>query len=298
MKIIIMPLANDEVCVCGRCKREGRAASYTDMGTAVRRTWAAEKIEGIKTYYIYGRRTGIEFPTEYRDVVEDSCIYPEGFEIPENEKGSTNVRKKRAPFAIDDCIYSDTPEGRENLYYKTIDGFEWLLENEEFDYVLRTTVGNYVDLHLLKQFVEEIGIKDNVYAGHRNMYNNRHNAPQPPTVEYASGSAFLVSRNLIELLVKAERERKLDLIRSQYKIKCLADDPTIGKFFIHDLGVRLIPWNKIELKSLSQIGPNVVNQMQCYFCHQINPELIYAVHRAKGLTIKDDVSSLLKGRKV
>ena len=38
-----------------------------------------------------------------------------------------NVRKditsKRYPFAIDDCIYSDTPEGRENIYYKTIDGF-------------------------------------------------------------------------------------------------------------------------------------------------------------------------------
>ena len=47
-----MPLANDEVCVCGRCKREGRASSYTNMATAVRRTWAAEKIEGIKTYYI------------------------------------------------------------------------------------------------------------------------------------------------------------------------------------------------------------------------------------------------------
>ena len=102
MKIIIMPLANDEVCVCGRCIREKRAASYTDMATAVRRTWAAEKIDGIKTYYIYGRRAGIEFPTEYREVIEDSCIYPEGFEIPVNELGSTNVRRKKAPFAIDD----------------------------------------------------------------------------------------------------------------------------------------------------------------------------------------------------
>ena len=296
MKIIIMPLANDEVCVCGRCKRENRTASYTAMGTAVRRTWAAEKIEGIKTYYIYGRRAGIEFPTEFRDVVEDSCIYPEGFEIPKNEIGSTNVRRKRLPFAIDDCIYSDTPEGRENLYYKTIDGFEWLLENEEFDYVLRTTVGTYIDLHLLKQMVEKIGIKDNIYAGSKGVYSNSHNANQPPVIEYGSGSAFLISRNLVELLVKAERENTIDLVRGHHKIKCIGDDPTIGKFIAYDLGVELITWNKAEFTSVSQIGSNAINQLQCYFCHQINPELMYAVHRAKGLTIKDDVSSLLKGR--
>ena len=296
MKIIIMPLANDEVCICGRCRNAGRARSYTDMATAVRRPWAAEKIEGIKTYYIYGRRPGVEFPTEYRDVIEDSCIYPEGFEIPKNEIGFTNVRRKRAPFVIDDCIYSDTPEGRENIYYKTIDGFEWLLENEEFDYVLRTTCGTYIDLKLLKQFVEKIGIQDDVYAGVKNTYNNQHSQSQPSVVEYASGSAFLVSRNLIQKLVEAERANEVDMVRSPYKIKCIGDDPTIGKFLVYDQGVKVLPWSKVDITHTQQVGPHVKGQLQCYFCHTIDPRLMYAVHEAKGLVIKDDISNFLKGR--
>ena len=157
-------------------------------------------------------------------------------------------------------------------------------------------MGTYIDLHLLKQIVEKIGIKDNIYAGSKGAYNNKHNADQPPIIKYGSGSAFLISRNLVELLVRAEREKTIEMVRSPYTEKCIGDDPTIGKFISYDMGVDLMTWNKIELTSVNQIGSNVVNQLQCYFGHQINPELMYAVHTAKGFTIKDDVSSLLKGR--
>ena len=284
MKIIIMPLANDEVCVCGRCIREKRAASYTDMATAVRRTWAAEKIDGIKTYYIYGRRAGIEFPTEYREVIEDSCIYPEGFEIPVNELGSTNVRRKKAPFAIDDCIYSDTPEGRENLYYKTVDGFEWLVENEDFDYLIRPSAGSYIDLRLFKRFLEGIGVRDNVYAGSIGTYNNKHNTSQPPSIKFASGAGFIASRNLIESLVI--RRNIIQPVRSPYASATISDDVTFAKHFSYDLGVPIIPFPKHQFTSVGQIDERVKDCMHCYFTHTINPDLMYAVHAAKGLVRK------------
>jgi len=138
MKIAILQLANDEVCVCGRCTRpggDGGARSYKPMIQAMRETWAAEEVEGVKVYYIYGHREGVDFPEDSEMIESHERYWPygsagEGFE-------PVDVQEKRAPFAIGDCIYSDTPEGRENIYYKTIDGFQWLVENEEFDYLMR-----------------------------------------------------------------------------------------------------------------------------------------------------------------
>jgi hypothetical protein len=295
MKIAVVVLANDDVCVCGRCIKAGRATSYTDMLTSVRRTWASEQVDGVKIFYIYGHRMGTDFPddVEYRDVVEDACIYEE--EPPPG--ANTNVRRKRRPFAIDDCIYSDTQEGRENIYYKTIDAFEWMLENEEFDYILRTNCGTYIDLHILKQYAESLGVKDDIYAGCPGAYNNRHNPGQPPIIRFASGSAFLVSRKLVEELVKDEREGNVDMVRSPYKEKCIGDDLTFAKFFTFDKGVELKTWNKIDMRRVEEALPlNAKDQLQCYFCHTINPDLMYAVHKSKGLNPIDDMTSLLKGR--
>ena len=295
MKIAVVVLSNDDVCVCGRCTKDGRASSYTDMVTAVRRTWASQQVDGVKVFYIYGHRPGTDFPeeSEYRDVVEDSCIY----EGQPPEDASTNVRRKRHPFAIDDCIYSDTQEGRENIYYKTIDAFEWILDNEEFDYVLRTNCGTYIDLNILKQYVESLGKRDNVYAGSPGSYNNGHNQNQPPVIMFASGSAFLVSRKLIEELVREERENRVDMVRSPYEVKCIGDDVTFAKFFIFDKGAELMTWEKTDARKISDISPlNVKDQLQFYFCHTIDPSLMYSVHKNKGLIPTEDVSSLLKGR--
>jgi hypothetical protein len=294
MKIAVVVLANDDICVCGRCTKEGRASSYTDMVTAVRRTWASKVPEGVKVFYIYGHRAGTDFPddAEYRDVIEDSCIYDKT--PPPN--ASTNVRSKRYPFAIDDCIYSDTPEGRENIYYKTIDAFEWLLENEEFDYILRTNCGTYIDLQVLANNLKNLGAQDNIYAGHTGRYSNKHNKEQPDVIEFASGSAFLVSRNLIKSLVESQRQNKVDLVRSPYEVKCIGDDVTFAKYFVYDKGAQLLSWVKRDVWELEQINSNLKNELQCYFRHTIDPKFMYGVHEAKDYTVAEDDCSLLKGR--
>tara|TARA_A100001515_G_scaffold59201_1_gene46765 strand:- start:3688 stop:4581 length:894 start_codon:yes stop_codon:yes gene_type:complete len=286
MKIVVLTLANDEVCVCGRCTGKGNSLtnpaldgggrSYKPMIEAIRNTWAYNPPEGIKTYYIYGHRKGIEFPKDSKYRETEETYWP------------NNVRKdvtsKRYPFAIDDCIYSDTPEGRENIYYKTIDGFEWLLENEDFDYLVRCCAGTYLDLKILKQYLEKIGIKDNIYSGSPGIYPNSHNPTQPPQIKFASGSAFIASRNLIEDLVS--RRNTIEHVRSPHAEKCIGDDVTFGKHFIHDLGVELIPFWKYECRSIHEVTDKVKDYMQCYFLHSINPEMLYAVHRAKGLASK------------
>ena len=280
MKIVVMTLANDEVCICGRCQKDGRSRSYTPMIEAIRKTWAAQKVEGIKPYYIYGRREGIEFPPDSKTIETDETYWPGKSK---SEGGMPqHVTEKREPFAIEDCIYSDTPEGRENLYYKTIDGFLWLLKNEDFDYLIRPSAGSYIDLKLFKEFLEGFGVQDNIYAGSIGHYSNGHNTGQPPNVKFASGSGFIASRNLIQDIVS--RRHEVDPVRSPYASATISDDVTIAKHFVYDCGVDIVSFPKYQVTSEAVINPNTVkNQMQCYFCHTIDPNLMYAVHRAKGL---------------
>jgi hypothetical protein len=286
MKIVVMTLANDEICICGRCKKDGRANSYTPMIEAIRKTWAGQDVEGFKSYYIYGRREGVEPPPGLPMIKTDETYWPgksagEGG-IP------LKVTEKRAPFAVNDCIYSDTPEGRENLYYKTVDGFAWLLENEDFDYLIRPSAGSYIDCRLFKQFLDNIGVEDNIYAGSIGNYNNTHNSGQPPQIRFASGSGFIASRNLIQSLV--DNRHTIDPVRSPYASKTISDDVTIAKHFAYELGVNIIEFPKYQVMSEGQCTPsNVAHQMQCYFVHTIDPRLMYAVHRSKGLALKEDI---------
>ena len=93
-----------------------------------------------------------------------------------------------------------------------------------------------------------------------------------------------------------ERANKIDMVRSPYEVKCIGDDPTIAKYFIYDLGVNLITWNKKDVWEEHQVGAHLKNELQCYFRHTINPKMMYAVHQAKGLDPREDISSVLKGR--
>ena len=282
MKIAVLVLANDEFCVCGRCTKEGGdggGRSYKPMIEAIRNTWASSPPDGVKVYYIYGHREGIEFPddAEYREVNETYW--------PDNQKQV--VTKKRFPFAIEDCIYSDTPEGRENLYYKCIDGFEWLLENDDFDYLIRPSAGSYVDLPLFKASLENIGVVDDLYAGSVGVYDNSHNHarnPQahPKVLKFASGSCFIASRKLIEDLVA--NRNNIDPVMGPHKISVICDDVTFAKHFGHDLGAQISPFMKYEM-TLPEQASGGVGYAQCYFRHTINPELHYAVHRAKGYDV-------------
>ena len=282
MKVAVLVLANDEKCVCSRCQGRSDLGNYIEMVKAVRETWASVDVEGFDVYYIYGHRQGITFPKNSKFINSNEIYWP----VSKGDGGTgVQITKKRAPFAIKDCIYSDTPEGRENLYYKTIDGFQWLLENTDFDYVLRCCNGTYLDLKLIKQFLSNIGVKDNIYAGSVASYPNNHannTTSQPSNIPYASGSGFIASRNLIQNLVN--NRNSIDVVRSRYASATIADDPTFGHHFINFCNVdRIYSWHKQEFSSPKEINSNVKNVMQCYFRHTIDPELLRAVHNIKML---------------
>lgn len=273
MKIVSLVLANDGPCACSRCNKQG--LPYKNMIQAVRDTWASRHSGNVKTYYMYGHREGVEFPENSAIMMCDETYWP----ISKGDGGQgQHVLMKRKPFAVKDCIYSDTPgdntpNGRDNLWYKTLDGFQWLLENEEFDYLLRPCASNYVDLTLVEKFLQRIGIKNDIYAGSVAQYKN---------VKYASGSFYILSRNLVEKLV--ESRLSLEPVRSPYASATIIDDVTVGKVITKDFGIKIIDIPKIQLTSVVQIeqaAPAIKNIIQCYFQHAAPPQLHHEVHKIK-----------------
>ena len=278
MKIVVLILANDEICTCGKCIREGRASSYTPMVKACRDTWASNFSENIKYYYIYGHRKGIDFPIDSKEFETMETYWPNGG--PRIGGKPQNVLKKLNPFAIGDCIYSDTPEGRENIYYKTMDAFQWLVQNEEFDYVLRTNCGTYVDMDLLQTFIKNLDKKHSLYCGVSKTFNNQHNTtPSCSQIKFASGSAFLASRDLIEDIV--ENRESVEVVRGSWLSKTIIDDVTFGHRFLNVKQANFVPWSYKEATSIDHLRNNVANVMQIYFGHTIEPKLIYATHKEK-----------------
>ena len=155
------------------------------------------------------------------------------------------------------------------------------MENVDFDYVLRTNCGTYIDFEILKQNLDQVGVKDNVYGGSVEHYHNSHNPHQPPVIKFASGSAFIASRNLIHDLVN--NRNKVDLVCSPYASKTIGDDVTFAKRFLYEKGADFISWHRLDIVSPDQISAHVNSALQCYYGHTINPDLIYATHRAKVL---------------
>ena len=98
-------------------------------------------------------------------------------------------------------------------------------------------------------------------------------------IKFGSGSGFILSRNLVEKIVK-ERHNIVH-VTSRYASKTIADDVTIGKFVINDLGVPLVEYKKQVCRNPEEINSSVVSNMHTYFLHSINPEMIYRVHEEK-----------------
>jgi hypothetical protein len=247
------------------------------MVKACRDTWASTKTDNIKFYYCYGHRKGIRFPKNSDTIKSFETYWPNGG--PRIGGKPQSIRQKKSPFAIGDCIYSDTPEGRENIYYKTMDAFQWLVENEEFDYLLRTNCGTYVDMELLLEYIKNLEEKENIYCGWPMEHNNSHNKNQPSKIKFASGSAFLASKNLISDIVK--NRESVDVVRGSWLSKTIIDDVTFGHRFINKNNATYRNWTTKVLTVKHEIGPDVGRFIQVYFGHTINPELIYATHRAK-----------------
>lgn len=128
---------------------------YRDLEQAIRETWLSRKVSGVKAYFYYG------------------------------EGGKDHT------YSVGDRIYSPHEEGVRNIGYKTLDAFRWLLENEEFDFVLRTNLSTYIDLQGAVEYLKDKP-RERLYCG--KIAGGYH----PP---FVAGAGYFLSKDLVQLVV-------------------------------------------------------------------------------------------------
>jgi len=101
------------------------------------------------------------------------------------------------------------PESYGQLLWKTI-GFLEEHINEDFDYVFRTNIGSYVHTKRLVEFLDGCP-RERFYAGAGGMFSG---------IDFASGSGFILSKDLVKLAVENKNDFGLDHI----------DDVSLGRF--------------------------------------------------------------------
>jgi hypothetical protein len=175
---------------------------------------------------------------------DDSNIYTKFYETQKKTWDSVSINNvetyyyfgnKNENRIIGKDIHTIVPESLVNCGPKTIESFK-LIHNKNFDFVFRTNSSSYVDKELLKIYLENKA-KSNFYSG---IIGNYFGTP------FCSGSGFILSKDLVNILIENEKNLDYNLI----------DDVCFGKFF-SDLGV--IPSNSQRFDIIdmtTEIEPN------------------------------------------
>jgi hypothetical protein len=149
---------------------------------------------------------------------DDSGIYTEFYKTQKQTWDSVNVDGVETYYYFGDSyenkivgydIHTSVPESLINCGSKSIEAFK-LISNMDFDFVFRTNSSSYIDKNLLKLHLENKP-KNNFYSG---ILGNHFGIP------FCSGSGFVLSKDLVHLLI--DNKEKLDF--------SLIDDVCFGKF--------------------------------------------------------------------
>lgn len=112
---------------------------------------------------------------------------------------------ERAEIDIEDGgvihVKSTSPDDLEHTFLKTWDALSQLYQGNDtrFDWIFRVNTSTWVNVPLLRKFVDEIATKDNLYAS--DIYSLTEAACPQPLDLYARGNAFLMSDKIVNILL-------------------------------------------------------------------------------------------------
>ena len=103
-------------------------------------------------------------------------------------------------------LFFDVSKSEIDIGYKNIKVFNWILQNENFDYVFRTNTSSYVSKKNLENFVNALNIKNKnkyLYCGVRIDLPKGNYKDE---ISLVSGSGILMNRETISLIVEKRGE--------------------------------------------------------------------------------------------
>jgi hypothetical protein len=185
----------------------------------------------------------------------ESCIRETWFNYKKDDAGvdvifykdnQNDIQKYSYPVFNNFDLVLPINDGFFNLGHKTIMAFEWVNQNYDYEYIYRSNLGAFVDIKNILSFLSDKP-KDNFYCGivgKDSFYLGRE-------VEFASGSGYFLSKNLVELVVKNKYMWKHNVI----------DDVALGELlsqFNVKVDRRAKRKNITDGKTFYQIGDNIV----------------------------------------
>jgi len=124
--------------------------------------------------------------------------------------GSKNFLEK-------DELMFNVSSSEQDIGYKNLEAFNWVLENEEFDYLYRTNTSSYINLNKLQSYIDVNNFKDKfLYDGVDIKLPKK---AQDKEIHFVSGAGILFNKNTIQLIV--DNFEKLD--------HSLWEDVSLGK---------------------------------------------------------------------
>ena len=131
---------------------------------------------------------------------------------------------------LNDRLYCNHLETFQNIGYKTIDSFQFFIENYEFDYIIRTNESSYIYIERMLEYM--VNKPTQKYASGTILYHE----PFP----FLAGSCYVLSRDVVELIVNNKQSWNHNYI----------DDVALGQFLI-DFNIQIIDNNsKVDVFSM------------------------------------------------
>ena len=180
---------------------------------------------------------------------------------------------------IGDCFYYGEPVSRANMLRKCVEFWGYCLENLEFDYIFRPNLGCWVSMDALSRLADNLPNKS-VYGGAFGSYRG---------IPFVSGSGFLLSRDLVELIWDYHKNDKdIGGDKIEYNGNRLIDDVAIGAFFAafqyhpqKGISVQRTLLPRIDLHENKIDSSKIdLNCHHYYFLHPKSPNCYYLMQTA------------------
>ena len=179
---------------------------YDQCIQTIRRTWGASSVDGTDIFYVYGAQN------EGADA-----------ELVDIEKLIGRARPQLQDYEawvsgdIILCGAADVYSGQPDcILRKRLIAFDYLTQQQRYDYIYTVCAGSYVDVEALQAYVRSIPAKG-IYHGSLGVY-------EPGGSPFVSGASLLMSKDVAEDLAR----NKIKIISTNYDLA--PDDVVIGRW--------------------------------------------------------------------
>lgn len=148
-----------------------------------------------------------------------------------------------------DIIKCVSNEGLYNIGYKTIESFQYLIENEEFDFIFRTNSSSFINIDKMTEFLSNKP-KERFYCGYINILKESQ-------ILFASGSGYFLSKDVVKLILENKDKWNHEFI----------DDVSLGLFCRDVLSIDLVQSKRCDISNVDmEITSDLLNNHFHFRC--------------------------------